>query len=110
MHRQSLPQFDPQPTKFPHGEYLNAFILMHYSSREYSNRSNFLNDLLYLPDCFPARFHGFGAGYVFRMGRFREIRGGSNIQRNETRRKEEKFVETIKGELMGKKGSIGFHL
>lgn len=83
---------------------------MHYSSREYSNRSNFLNDLLYLPDCFPARFHGFGAGYVFRMGRFREIRGASNIQRNETRRKEEKFVETIKGELMGKKGSIGFHL
>ena len=50
------------------------------------------------------------AGYVFRMGRFREIRGASNIQRNETRRKEGKFVETIKGELMGKKGSIGFHL
>lgn len=50
------------------------------------------------------------AGYVFRMGRFREIRGGSNIRTNETRRKEEKFVETIKGELMGKKGSIGFHL
>lgn len=82
---------------------------MHYSSREYSNRSNFLNDLLYLPDCFPARFHAFGAGYVFRMGRFREIRGGSNIRTNETRRKEGKFVETIKGELMGKKGSIGFH-